>query len=58
MLEANGVERMLGLAEDLKPLSALYSEFCGLDTSKVSRLFSKWQADILELADDDWKEGI
>lgn len=57
-LEANGLEQMLTLEEDLKPLSALYAELIGLDTSAVSRLFSRWQTDIPTLADDDWEEGI
>lgn len=58
MLETTRVEHKLGLAEDIKPLLALYSNFVGLDTSRVSRLFSKWQTDVPALADDDWEEGI
>lgn len=49
-LMTNGIERLLALAEDLKPLLAIYSEFVSLDTSKVSQLFSKWQADVPTLA--------
>lgn len=56
--EASGVESMLSLAVDLKPLLALYAKLNGLDTSVVSRLFSKWQADMPAITDDDWEEGV
>lgn len=46
------------MSEETKPLSTLYSVLAELDTSKVSQLFSVWQADIPTLANDDWEEGI
>lgn len=45
------------MSEEIKPLFALYSVLAGLDASKISQLFSVWQADIPTLA-DDWEEGI
>lgn len=44
--------------ESIKQLSVLYAEFKVLNTSVVTRLFLKWQADIPRLADDDWEGGI
>lgn len=57
-LETNRIEHMLSLEEDLKPLSVVYSDLAGLDTSKVTQLFSRWQTHVPSLAGDDWEEGI
>lgn len=58
VLEITGVKRLLSAVDETKPLSTLYSALVGLDTSKVSQLFSVWQADVPTLTDDDWEEGI
>lgn len=56
-LTTRRAEYTLGLKEGIKPLSTLYSDFVGLDTFKVTKLFYVWQTDVPALA-DDWEEGI
>lgn len=58
VLKMSDLESALQSSDRGRTLSTIYNMLAVLDTSRVSQLFTLWQRDIPDLADDGWEEGI